>query len=161
MKTSVSSSEVPTNSTPSKPRVDHLKIEGITAPAHRYSMLEMSGDYADPISPQERTRSHSCAARMGSRVNGQPSHDYAEPVTPSALKEGLLESLKYDRLSPKEGSPQFDLLTTGSLVPGPRERGSVAVSEDHLYSDPDRLSNGDSLEQSYNYSYVPTEVCVD
>ncbi len=69
-----------------------------------------------------------------------------------------MQSLKYDKLIPHEGSPQFDL--SGSLVPGPRERGNRALSEDHSYSDPDGLWSSMELSSSCNYTYVPTEVCI-
>ncbi len=140
---------------PVPPRGQSRSRGGASNETHRYSVLEASTD-STPL--QDRRRAQSCGGWVRTRVNKreETSHDYAEPDSPTDTKEEFVQSLKYDKLLPHEGSPQFDL--SGSLVPGPRERWSRALSDDHSYSDPDGLWS--SMELSCNYTYVPTEVCI-
>lgn len=104
----------------------------------------------------ERQRAKSFGGWVGARIHRRERtpHDYAEPDSPTETKDELVQSLKYDKLG--ESNSRVEL--SGSLVPGPRERGSVALSDDHSYSDPDKLSTSLELSSEYNYDYVPTEV---
>lgn len=107
---------------------------------------------------EERRRARSFGGWVGARIykREHTPHDYAEPDSPTDTKDESLQSLKYDKLT--ESNSRVEL--SGSLVPGPRERGSIAPSEDHSYSDPDKLSTSLELSSEYNYDYVPTEVSI-
>lgn len=140
--------------------------KAISKPIRRYSELEVSGDYDDPIPPSERNRAQSCGAFVGVNVCGvNVAHDYADPDAPDDKEEWqtFSERFGYDKLLPKDDGLSFNQSVDGdSRVPCPQLNGYFDSVDDHSYSDPDAPSNN-SMERrgsNYIYTYVPTEVCV-
>ncbi len=123
---------------------------------HRYSVLEAS---TDPPPTEERHRAKSFAGWVSTRIHKRERtpHDYAEPDSPSETKDSeIVQSFTYDKLANSHRGVEM----SESLVPGPRERGSGTPSEEHSYSDPDKLSTSLELSSEYNYDYVPTEASI-
>lgn len=137
----------------------------------RYSVLELSGDYDNPIPPSQRNRVQSCSAIVGASIHGritsdvEMTHDYADPDAPEDEDDWntVGERFGYDKLLPRDRSINFDQRfdREDSHVPESQVQRCANGIDDHSYSDPDETSPTNSLERSSNYiySYVPTEVC--